>query len=188
MDILEIIDNIYQIPKSSKDKLINCLSKETYPKGHCILKAGKIEKNVFFIEKGIARAYVTNHEKEITFWIGEEGATIVSLKSYVNNEQGYETIELMEDSILYMLKRNDLYLLFKEDIHIANWGRKFAESEFLRSEERLIPLLFTTASERYKALLKNNPNLLQRIPLECLASYLGITPVSLSRIRADLRY
>jgi cAMP-binding proteins - catabolite gene activator and regulatory subunit of cAMP-dependent protein kinases len=93
----------------------------------------------------------------------------------------------MEDSTLYVLKRNDLYELFKEDIHIANWGRKLAELEFLQTEERLIPLLFTTASERYKKLLENNPDLLQRMPLECLASYLGITPVSLSRIRANLK-
>lgn len=180
MDILEIINSIYQIPESSMDKLIKYLSKVTYPKGFLILEAGKVETNVFFLEKGIARAYIPVDGKEITFWIGKEGATIVSLKSYVNNQQGYETMELMEDSILYVLKRSDLYELFKEDIHIANWGRKLAELEFLQTEERLIPLLFTTASERYKILLENNPDLLQRMPLECLASYLGITPVSLT--------
>ena len=93
----------------------------------------------------------------------------------------------MENSVLYLLKRNDLYELFKEDIHIANWGRKFAELEFLQTEERLISLLFSTATERYVALLKDNSDLLQRIPFECLASYLGITPVSLSRIRAKMK-
>ena len=111
----------------------------------------------------------------------------MTLKSYVKNEAGYETIELMEDSLLYCLKRSDLYRLFEEDIDIANWGRKLAELEFLRAEEKLIPLLFTTASERYRVLLERTPDLLQRIPLECLASYLGITPVSLSRIRAKLK-
>lgn len=187
MDIIEIINSIYQMPQSSMDKLIKYLSKVTYPKGFLILEAGKVETNVFFLEKGIARAYIPVDGKEITFRIGKEGATIVSLKSYVNNQQGYETMELMEDSTLYVLKRSDLYELFKEDIHIANWGRKLAELEFLQTEERLIPLLFTTASERYKILLDNNPDLLQRMPLECLASYLGITPVSLSRIRAKLK-
>ena len=67
----------------------------------------------------------------------------MSLKSYVKNEAGYETIELMEDSLLYCLKRSDLYRLFEEAIDIANWGRKLAELEFLRAEEKLIPLLFT---------------------------------------------
>lgn len=187
MDIHEIINKIYPMPKSSSDKLIEHLSKVTYRKGYHILEADKTETNIFFIDQGIVRAYIPVDGKEITFWIGKEGATIVSLKSYVNNQQGYETMELMENSTLYMLKRKDLYELFKEDIHIANWGRKFAELEFLQTEERLISLLFTTASERYMKLIKDNPDLLQRMPLECLASYLGITPVSLSRIRAKLK-
>ena len=178
MDIHEIINRIYRMPEASADKVVKHLSKITYPKGYHILEAGKTETNIFFIEKGIARAYIPVDGKEVTFWIGKEGSTIVSLKSYVNNQQGYESMELMENSVLY---------LFKEDIHIANWGRKFAESEFLQTEERLISLLFTTASERYMKLIQNNPELLQRIPLECLASYLGITPVSLSRIRAKLK-
>ena len=169
MDIHEIINRIYRMPEASADKVVKHLSKVTYPKGYHILEAGKTETNIFFIE------------------IGKEGSTIVSLKSYVNNQQGYESMELMENSVLYLLKRKDLHELFKEDIHIANWGRKFAESEFLQTEDRLISLLFTTASERYMKLIQNNPELLQRIPLECLASYLGITPVSLSRIRAKLK-
>ena len=150
------------MPEASADKVVKHLSKVTYPKGYHILEAGKTETNIFFIEKGIARAYIPVDGKEVT-------------------------MELMENSVLYLLKRKDLHELFKEDIHIANWGRKFAESEFLQTEERLISLLFTTASERYMKLIQNNPELLQRIPLECLASYLGITPVSLSRIRAKLK-
>lgn len=187
MDIQEIIDRIYKMPQSSLDKLFAKLSEVTHPKGHHILEVDKIETNVFFLAKGIARAYIPIDGKELTFWIGTEGATIVSLKSYVNNQPGYETIELMEESVLYVLKRDNLYELFNEDIHISNWGRKFAEFEFLQTEERLITLLFTTASERYKKLIENNPDLLQRMPLECLASYLGITPVSLSRIRASIK-
>ena len=164
------------------DRVLSCSLELGCPKGHRLLEAGKIESDIFFIKRGIVRAYVSHEGKDITFWIGKEGATIMSL-----NEAGYETIELMEDSLLYCLKRSDLYRLFEEDIDIANWGRKLAELEFLRAEEKLIPLLFTTASERYRVLLERTPDLLQRIPLECLASYLGITPVSLSRIRAKLK-
>ena len=106
-----------------------------------------------------------------TFWIGKEGDTIVSLMSYVYGRPGYESVELMEDSILYKASREALGKLFMEDIGIANWGRKFAKTEFMRTEQKL---------------LSEHPDLLQRLPLECLASYLGITPVSLSRIRAGI--
>ena len=195
MDLRDIINSIYPISEKSMDRVLSCSLELGRPKGHRLLEAGKIESDIFFIKRGIVRAYVSHEGKDITFWIGKEGATIMSLKSYVKNEAGYETIELMEDSLLYCLKRSDLYCLkrsdlyrlFEEDIDIANWGRKLAELEFLRAEEKLIPLLFTTASERYRVLLERTPDLLQRIPLECLASYLGITPVSLSRIRAKLK-
>ena len=128
MDIHEIINKIYPMPESSVDKLKRLLSKVTYPKGHLILETGKTETNLFFIEKGIARAYIPVDGKEVTFWIGREGSTIVSLKSYVNNQQGYETVELMENSVLYMLKRKELYELFEEDIHIANWGTQICRN------------------------------------------------------------
>ena len=99
------------MPEASADKVVKHLSKITYPKGYHILEAGKTETNIFFIEKGIARAYIPVDGKEVTFWIGKEGSTIVSLKSYVNNQQGYESMELMENSVLYLLKRKDLHEL-----------------------------------------------------------------------------
>ena len=187
MDILEILNRIYTMPELSATKLAERSATVSYPKGHRILRAGKTEPNVYFLRRGIARAYMPVKGRDVTFWIGQEGDAIVSLKSYVDNAPGYETVELMEDSDLYVLSRRELDGLFREDVHVANWGRKFAESEFLKTEQRLISLLFTTATERYTELIKGNPGLLQRIPLESLASYLGITPVSLSRIRARIK-
>ena len=135
-----------------------------------VLESGKVEKNIFFIKEGIVRAYTSVDGKEITFWFGKEGATLVSMKGYVNDEPGYETMELMEDSILYVLERKELKELFSEDLHIANWGRRYAEMELLATEERLISMLSAIASERYS-----------------IATYLGITQASLSRIRAQIK-
>lgn len=187
MNLHDIINNICPLPHPAMEKLSECSFQTECPKGFHILKAGKVETNIYFIARGIGRAYITSEDKDITFWIGQEGDTLMSLKSYVKGEPGYENVELMEDSLLYGFRRDDLLRLYRKDIHIANWGRRLAEQEFLRTEKKLIPLLFTTASMRYHTLLKDNPALLQRIPLECLASYLGITPVSLSRIRASLK-
>lgn len=140
-----------------------------------------------FIKKGIVRAYTLVDGKEITFWVGKVGATLVSMKGYVNDEPGYETMELMEDSALYVLERKMLKELFAEDLHIANWGRRYAEMELLATEERLISMLSAIASERYKELLEKEPDLLQRLPLGSIATYLGITQASLSRIRAQIK-
>lgn len=187
MDIREIIDRIYRMPESSAVRLAACMSSLSRPRGYCELEAGRVEPNLFFIGRGIARACISADGKKVTFWIGAEGSALVSLKSYVDNEPGYETVELMEDSLLYVLKRSDLERFLAEDIHIANWARRFAESEFLRTEQKLIPMLFLPAARRYETLLRERPELLRRVPLETLASYLGITPVSLSRIRARVK-
>jgi len=187
MDIKQIINLRYAMPDASLNKLRQCLSEVSYPKGFLVLESGKVEKNIFFIKKGIVRAYTSVDGKEITFWVGKEGATLVSMKGYVNDEPGYETMELMEDSVLYVLERKRLKELFLDDLHIANWGRRYAEMELLATEERLISMLSAIASERYKELLKKEPDLLQRLPLGSIATYLGITQASLSRIRAKVK-
>lgn len=188
MELEKIIRGIYNMPEESVLRLSGSVEQVNFPKGIHLFEAGKVESRVYFISTGIARAYMRGNDgKDVTFWIGKEGDTLVSLKSYVHGEPGYETIELMEDSELYRIRREDLERLYHEDIEIANWGRKFAETEFISTEERLITMLYTNATDRYTRLLENNPDLLKRLPLECLASYLGITPTSLSRIRARIR-
>ena len=187
MTAREIIGSVYAMPEASLAALAGRTQEVRFPRGTRILREGRVERGVFFVKKGIVRAFVEEDGREVTFWLGAEGATVVSLRSYVRGEPGYETVECVEDCTLYALGREELEGLFREDVHIANWGRKFAEMEFLRAEEKFIPLLFTTAGERYEALLREQPELLRRVPLECLASYLGVTAQSLSRIRARLR-
>lgn len=186
MEIKDIINRRHVLPEDSLALLCRSMELVHYPKGHHVLEIGKIERDVYFISKGIVRAFTLVDGKEVTFWVGKEGATIVSMMGYVRNEPGYETMELMEDSVLYVIKRDELQGLYNEDIHIANWGRRFAETELLDAEVRVITLLLATATERYRDLLDNQSDLLQRLPLGYIASYLGITQVSLSRIRASI--
>jgi CRP-like cAMP-binding protein len=109
------------------------------------------------------------------------------MKSYVEDKPGYESIELLEDCDLYRMETESLRKLFNEDIHIANWGRKLAEAEMIKSEELIISRQFKTSLERYKDIMAYQPELLKRVQLGYIASYLGITQVSLSRIRAEIK-
>lgn len=186
MNIDLILDNIYPLSDTSKELLKKSIVEIKYKKGHILLKADKIEKNTYFIKKGVARAYSDKDNTEMTFWFGKEGDTIISMKSYIANQKGYENVELLEDCTLYEMKTTNLQQLFDVYIDIANWGRKFAEQELVKTEERLISRQVRTATERYKALLNNSPDLIKRVQLGHIASYLGITQVSLSRIRAEI--
>lgn len=183
----QILDKIYPLPDASRQALRKYITEVTYPKGHLLLNAGKIETSVFFMKKGIARVYTQTPDNEITFLFCEEGDTIVSMKSYVLNQPGYEDVELLEECKLYELKTPALHKLTDNDIHIANWAKRFAELELIKTEERFISRQFRTAKERYKEILRDNPGLIQRVQLGHIASYLGITQVSLSRIRADIK-
>lgn len=187
MQIEDILDKIYPLPESSKSRLCACIEEVTFQKGHMLMQADKIEPSIYFIRKGIVRAYADIDGNEITFWFGKEGEAVLSMRSYVENKKSYEYIELLENSTFYKLNTHHLQAFFQEDIHMANWGRKLAEKELIATEERLIARQFKTASQRYKELMEQHPELLQRVQLGHIASYLGITQVSLSRIRAEIK-
>ena len=187
MHLSEILDQFYTLPESSKKELESYMTEVSYPKGYILLQADRVEKDIYFLKKGVVRAYATPADSDVTFWFGIEGEAVISMKSYVSNQKGYENIELLEACDFYKIKAKDLQNLFEKDLSIANWGRKFAEQELVKTEERLISKLFGTASERYLQLMQEHPNLLQRVALGHIASYLGITQVSLSRIRAEIR-
>lgn len=187
MTIENIIDKIYPLPETSKENLKQYISEVSYSKGFCLIEANKVVPYIYFLKKGIARAYATSESNDITFWFGTEGEPIVSMKSYVDEKPGYESIELLEDCDLYQLETSKLKALFNEDIHIANWGRKFAEKELVKTEELIISRQYKMALERYKDLINHKPYLLRRVQLGHIASYLGMSQVSLSRIRAEMK-
>ncbi len=186
MDIESILQRIVILPESSLNKLVAVAETVELPKGHLLFREDRTENNIYFIQSGIVRAFHYHNGAEVTFWFGLEGDPVLSMRSYVENKPGYETIELLEKAILYKFSIRDLFCLYEEDMYIANWGRKLAEKELLKTEQNHISRLFKTARERYEELMEQNPVLLQRIQLGYIASYLGITQVTLSRIRANL--
>ena len=130
MDIKEIINQRYAMPDASLDRLRQCLTEVSYPKGFRVLESGKVEKNIFFIKQGIVRAYTSVDGKEITFWVGKEGATLVSMKGYVNDEPGYETMELMEDSEAVLISFDKFVKHDLDECDLYHGFRSFSE-EFI---------------------------------------------------------
>lgn len=186
-NILQKINSIYPLPNTELQVLLNAMERISFPKNHTIIHAGKVERYLYFIEQGIARAYSHSEKQQTTFWFGQEGDLILSYNSYINQQPGYENIELLADSILYRIADHALQAQYNQYIHLANWGRKLAELELIKTEERLINRQFKSATERYAELISKNPSLIKRVQLGHIASYLGVTQVTLSRIRAELK-
>ena len=171
----------------SLNRLLSCLERKHLPKGHLLIREGKIEKYFYFLEQGIARTFCTAEDRDVTICFNEAGSILLSLKSYSQNKPGYESVDLLEEAIVYQIGHDVLTTLFETDINLANWGRKLAELEFIKADERFMSQRFLTATQRYHQFIKDYPNLIKRIPLGHIASYLGISQVTLSRIRGNFR-
>ncbi|SFB92849.1 cAMP-binding domain of CRP or a regulatory subunit of cAMP-dependent protein kinases [Parapedobacter composti] len=187
MDIQAIINNISALEPSSMMRLAAIMHPVQLKKGSMLFHAGKLEHHLYLIAQGVARVYYYDDAVDVTLAFGTEGEVLISLNSYIQHRPGYENVELLEDSQLYRLTMKELHQLYAEDIHIANWGRKLAEKELIKTEERLMSRQFKTAAERYRELLHHQPKLLHRVQLGHIASYLGISQVTLSRIRAQVK-
>ncbi|MCL7987791.1 Crp/Fnr family transcriptional regulator [Sphingobacterium sp. lm-10] len=181
--VKHILEKIYPLPPESIARLKEKITLINLKKGHLLMRADRLEKHLYLIKKGVVRAYADSEKGEITFWFGQEGEAILSMASYVMDIPSYENIALIEDCTLYQIAKFDLQELYKSDIHLANWGRKLAEYELIKAERRAISRELRSATDRYQTLLSEHPRLIQRIPLKFIASYLGVTQVSLSRIR-----
>lgn len=159
------------------------------PKRHILTSSFQKDKNFYFIEKGIARSYCVINGKEATSWFSMEGDIVFSTNNFYGNVKGYEyeMVQLLENSILYAIPVKELETLYFNNIEIANWSRILHQDAFIVNEKRLISRLYKTAEERYIELLQTRPELFQRVNLGYIASYLGISQVTLCHLRNKIK-
>lgn len=174
------------LPGNILKQLLPLVTEVRYPRGHILFNRDKPERNIYILGQGIARAYTEGDGNDVTIWFGQEGDVIISARGYVYGEKGYETMELLEDSVLYRMEWQGLFELYRHDIEVCNWARQLLEREFVRTEQRLISHLSETATERYLHLMQEKPGIIQRVQLQYIASYLGITSEHLSRLRGKM--
>ncbi|WP_437921028.1 Crp/Fnr family transcriptional regulator [Sphingobacterium sp. LRF_L2] len=187
MDALAIIQRIADVPPSEQHELLPLFEEITVNKNENIIEGGKNSRFIYFIKEGTCRIFYHKEEREIILDFAFPGDALIALNSYVYGKSGYETIQTLEKTTLFRIETAALQHLFTRSISIANWGRKLAEIETLKIEYRLMSKLFNTASESYQELLNRAPEWINQIKLGYIASYLGISQVTLSRIRAKLR-
>jgi len=152
-------------------------------KGDFLLKEGQVVSNLFIIEKGLIRSFYNSNEREINVWFGFENVILGSVTPLFFNQPSIENIQFLEDTSLYYISSNDLNKLYKTSLEMNIIGRKMAEEYCKILEERSFSLQTQSAEQRYNDLLKHQPEVVQRISLGHIASYLGISQETLSRIR-----
>ena len=166
------------------DKIISVTRIIDYPKKAFLLRDGEVCDQACMVVKGLARAYYINEERDITSRFMDEGFIITSWISYYQQKPGDEFIEAMEDTTLACIHYRDIQALYKEFPDFNIIGRKQTEYSLYLAEQRTRMLRKQTAEEKYKFFLDNHPNLMQRVALKYIATYLGMNEETLSRIRS----
>jgi len=178
----KIID-LTDITGLSLEKLFNASTAKQLKKHENILNQGIICRNIFFVEKGYLRVFTNKDGKEINTGFIFENNFTTNLKSLRLSIPSDTTIQAGELSTIYEFDKNILLTLYKESPEIESFGRKLLEQLLIAQEEHANLFKIFKPEERYKYLQTNNPEILQRVSLSQISSYLGVARETLSRIR-----
>lgn len=180
------VKNIYPVSTAVQD----FLNQKTFPchvnKSELLVVSGTVCSKIYLIRKGILRSYIKEGIKEITTWITAEHELVSSITSFGLQQAARENIQALEDCELAGLNYEDLQYLYDHFPEANIVGRKILERYYRDAEERAFIARLTEATSKYKHFIATKSDLLNRVPLKFIASYLGMTLETLSRIRSKL--
>ena len=162
------------------------LIRKEVKKGTLLLKEGEVSRNLVLVGKGMVRQFYYKNKKDITEHFSYEGCIAICIESTLKQEPTHLMAEALEDCILYYLPYNKLMALTEISWEINLFYRKILEYSLIVSQTKADAWRFETAHERYQRLLNTHPEVVKRAPMSHIASYLLMTPETLSRVRSGV--
>jgi CRP-like cAMP-binding protein len=185
--VISLFENIQPLSQDLKDSIFEWTDVITFKKKEKLLHIGETSKYIYFIANGTLRSYYLDPEgNDNTSWFLFENELAISVFSFFSQKPSFESLEALEDSVLLRLSFNKLQQLYIEFPEFNYIGRILTEQYYIRSEAKANALRMLSANERYQQLLVQYPHIIQRVSLGHIASYLGITQHTLSRIRSKV--
>ena len=185
-----IFKHIYQHPLLSADDLqaIAAVHEQVLiTKGDTFFKEGSIANEYYILEKGLVRAFVHNYNNdEITTDFFTDNDLVIVPTSLFQRIASQENLQALTDCVLWKIAFNDFQQLFHRMPGFVEWGRLWFTTQLFAVKQRSLDMIRETATARYLKLLQQKPQIIQHAPLKQIASYLGVTDTSLSRIRKDI--
>lgn len=183
----QLLSDTLQIPLSSVELCSERIKVRQVNKNEFLLREGEICKDTFFVNKGLLRMYsIDNHGKEHIIHFAPENWFLVDRTSFYLNEPTQYFIDSIENSEVLILSPDYFEYILEKHPEVANRQNKLLHNHIRNLQKRITQLLGATSEERYLDFLKTYPNIFERVPQWMVASYLGITPESLSRVRKEL--
>ncbi len=186
-DIIQQIETNYAVKLSAPciTELVPAIKIQSVEKNTPLIKAEQYSNTIYFIFKGSARAYYLKDGKEITDWFAFENDFITSINGYFLSIPSPYNLETLEPTILVEFSRETINKLSQKHHEFTQLEKAIVTKTMLQLQERIVAIQFKTAQEKYQSLLEFYPSITQRVPLTQLASFLGITLETLSRIRSS---
>lgn len=183
--LLSLIQSIQPLSDELKAGLSQMLRCDTFPRKHWLLQPNQVSDRLYFVETGLVRGYYLKDGREVTSWFMREGDFLMSIASFYTRQPTQEYVELLETSTLWSITYLQLQQLYRQFPEFNVVGRLLTEKYYVLSELRTQNLRMQTAPERYQQLLADFPDIFGRVPLKYIASHLGISPETLSRLRGQ---
>ncbi len=178
------ITGISPLTPQSSHAFFNSWKYWSVPKDHYLVREHTVSDYIYFVEKGIARIYYHKKDKEITEWLAMDEQFFLSITSFFQRTPSHLIIQTIEKSEVYGIHHNDFMALADQYHDIEKLLRRMVTASLILSQIRMDSIQFETAHQRYDRLLRNSPQIVQRVPLSYIASFLGVTLETLSRIRS----
>jgi len=181
--LLDNIQNLITLSPAEVGIVTSLFKEKTYKKGDCFLAEGQICKQVGFVVKGLMRYYINHNGEEKTYAFSQENNYVCNYESFLPQSPSSKIIQALEDSDVFVISHNDLQLLYANVREGERFGRIAIEAVFLQLLQDVSSFYTETPELRYERFIKNHADLQQRISQYHIASYVGVKPQSLSRIR-----
>ena len=184
MNLTNYLKSTVSFPSEELKDIISHFERESFLKNMPLVREGQVCAKLYFIEKGVGRSYyLTEAGKDVTQWFFVEGQFMSSIESFFQQIPSLYYLEMLEDAMVYSITREKLDLLFARYHNMEKLGRLLSTEMLTRVVNKLSAIQFQTARERHDYMLTEFPNIANRVPLGHIASYLGMTQETLSRIR-----
>lgn len=181
-NIFAFLSRYHPLPEDCKTRLGALLKTKTIKKKDFLLQEGRTSNHVYFIEKGLLRVYYLMDGEEMCSGLLCEGGVAISVESFFERTPAYEYMQALEELTVYYLSYDDLESLYKDHLEFNIVGRKLITEYYVQSEKRNRMLRKQTAKDKYEFFQTQLSHLLPRVPRKDIASYLGMTLETLSRL------
>lgn len=186
--VIEKMNALYPLSDATIRELKACVTPFHFPRRHLLVKAGHFCRSAYFIERGITRSFWLVNGEEITTSFAAEGSIVFSMDELYYGKASEEYVETLEETEAYRIGLDDLRRLFHTNLELANWGRIIHQNEYRRLHRSHKERLTLSAAARYEAFCRQFPDVTSRVQLGYIASYLGITLPTLSRLRGGKKH